>query len=307
MTAPTPTPDTSPDVFAFNITPEFCKALADFQAELPKIDKNKLVEVETRKEGADDYDYSYASLDHVSHLSMPQLGRHGLSFTSYPGANSNGRGLSLRYFLMHASGGYIGCEWPILPTDLKGARAMQSFGAMVTYIRRYAFMAATGVAADLDDDDLRSAVAREDKATAPTARRNAAAAREKQAEQNTARVGRRARNGEEPPAEQSRPQRDPDAPVASGTQGHMFGLFTKIGYGARDDETRAARLAVSSDLVGRALTSANDLTTGEAQALIDVLQACVDAGGTIDARQEALAAALDAARAEPGGATEEPS
>jgi hypothetical protein len=49
----------------------------------------------------------------------------------------------------------------------------------------------------------------------------------------------------------------------------MFALFGKIGLG--DDEHRDARLRYAIDVIGRDITSSNELTRQEATDLIDTL------------------------------------
>jgi len=286
----------APEVFAFNITPGFAKALAAFQADLPKIDKNKLVEIETEG-NKDDYDYSYATLDHVSEIVLPRLAGHGMSFTAYPGTGSGGS-LSLRYFLLHESGGYIGTEWPI-SSDAKGMRRVQNLGGLITYIRRYALTSATGVAPEMDDDDLRNAVKSETADADPTTARRARsqAARTEQAAANTERTRRRV-SGERapddvPPADDAPP--NPDGPITSGEQRKLFAQFRSVGLALQDQ--RSERLRVASDLMGRQLTTVNDLTSRQAGELSDVLAAVIGAADTVEGRQEALEAACEAARA----------
>jgi hypothetical protein len=283
MTAPLPD-SAGVKIFAFNITPEFCAALAEFQSDPPKIDKNRLVEVETKDPDADDYDYSYATLDHVSQIVLPRLAEHGLSFSAYPGTG-NGGGLAVRYFLMHSSGGYIGTEWPI-SSEAKGMRRVQNLGGLITYIRRYALQAASGTAAEMDDDDLRNAVKAEQEAGAtPTAQRRqrSQAARTEQAAANTAR--RRAVTGERPasaaPAEPDEygPPRNPDAPISQPQQTKLIMLFGELRVrnqeGRLEEVSRERRLSMIGQLV-RPVDTMKALTMGEAHDLIGVIQAALN-------------------------------
>lgn len=286
MTAPTTTTPPPPDVFAIKITPEFAAGLAAFQRDLPKIQKNRHVEVETAADKKD-YDYSYATLDHISDIVMPKLAEHGLSFASFPGVGSGGRGLSVRYFLLHASGGYIGCEWPVPGSDQKGARLMQAIGGMVTYIRRYALQAATGVSAEDDDDDLRGAVAAEQQTPTAQRRQRSAAARTEQAQTNTARRRERpASEPEGPPADTSdaeptspagpqgfSPPRDPDAPVSQPQQRKLIMQFKDLGKGEKAQ--REERLKIVSGIMGKPVGSITELTAGEAHELIEIVDSAL--------------------------------
>lgn len=131
-------------------TPSLNKALAAVQADLPRIDKGKTAKVPTKNGG--EYSYTYADLADVSAQVLPLLGRHGLSFTSWP--TLSGNRFVLKYELLHESGESKGGEYP-LPTDVNA----QALGSAITYARRYCLCAVTGVAPD-DDDDAAAAVGR---------------------------------------------------------------------------------------------------------------------------------------------------
>jgi len=120
------------------------RALAAVQAELPRIKKDKTARVE--KNGVLQYTYKYADLADVSDAIMPVLAKHGLSFTCVPTIRDDGR-FVLRYNLMHSSGDKIGGDYP-LP---EGGRP-QDIGGWITYARRYALGAVTGVATEEDTD-----------------------------------------------------------------------------------------------------------------------------------------------------------
>ncbi len=119
-------------------------ALASFQAELPQIRKDQTAKVTSEKGSS--YSYTYADLATVSLQVMPLLGKHGLSFTSWP--STTPRGFMLRYYLLHESGEQMAGEYP-LPVDVKSPQAM---GSAITYARRYALCSVTGVSPDDDDD-----------------------------------------------------------------------------------------------------------------------------------------------------------
>lgn len=118
-------------------------ALAAFQAELPKVTKSKTAHVET-KSGVK-YTYKYADLADVTEVVMPLLAKHGLSFSSKPTIDDNGR-FVLAYVLRHSSGESDSGVYP-LPSG-----SPQEIGSALTYARRYALSAITGVAAEEDDD-----------------------------------------------------------------------------------------------------------------------------------------------------------
>jgi hypothetical protein len=130
-------------------------ALAAFQAELPKLTKDQTAKV--RGESSDgrpvNYSYGYAGLDQVTETVSPVLGKHGLSFSSYPTLVDNR--FVLTYVLAHESGDARTGTWPLPdPTRTKP----QQLGSAITYARRYAFMAVTNTFPGGEDDDGAAAV-----------------------------------------------------------------------------------------------------------------------------------------------------
>lgn len=121
-------------------------ALAAVQAELPEVKKTRTAKVE--KDGRLLYTYDYADLADASAAILPILGKHGLSFTTFPGHQENGK-FGLRYWLLHKGGGRIEGFFEI---EDKGG--MQLVGGRITYARRYCLCAVTGIAAE-DDVDAR--------------------------------------------------------------------------------------------------------------------------------------------------------
>lgn len=113
-------------------------ALAKFQAELPAISTNHTVKTEK-------YTYEYADLAAVSAVVLPLLAKHGLAFTSRPTV-IEGK-FVLAYKLTHEAGGSESGEYPLT------SGAPQSVGSAITYARRYALYAVTGVFPSGEDDD----------------------------------------------------------------------------------------------------------------------------------------------------------
>ncbi len=121
-------------------------ALAAFQAELPTIAKGKTGDAGT-------YKYAYAGIDDIHPVAMPLLGKHGLAFSSQP--TLMGDAFVLQYALLFEDGeGSIEGAYPLPdPTST----LPQKLGSAITYARRYAFCAVTGIAPGGDDDDAASA------------------------------------------------------------------------------------------------------------------------------------------------------
>jgi hypothetical protein len=113
-------------------------ALAALQGQLPSVVKG-----DTADTGK--FRYSYATLPDITEQIMPVLSKLGLSFTCWP-TLSDGR-FVLRYELRHSSDSdLLTGEYP-----LGALTTPQAQGSAITYARRYALMAVTGIAPDDDD------------------------------------------------------------------------------------------------------------------------------------------------------------
>jgi hypothetical protein len=136
--------------------PKLAAALAEFQAEIPRIAKTSRAEYDTRDSARVSYDY--AELSEVTDAALPLLARCGLSFTAKPTwlmIPEQGIRFVLVYKLMHVSGEQEVGIWPLPPPDRAGS---QQLGSAITYARRYSFQAVTGVAPGPgEDDDARAA------------------------------------------------------------------------------------------------------------------------------------------------------
>jgi hypothetical protein len=126
------------------------EALAGFQAELPKVAKSNTADVRSDKGS---YSYRYADLAELSPLVLPVLARHGLSWSTRPTLVGEPPRFVLTYTLAHVSGDKIEGDYP-LPA---AGSTPQNLGSAITYARRYALCAVTGVAPGDDDDDAAAA------------------------------------------------------------------------------------------------------------------------------------------------------
>lgn len=140
------------------MTDSLTAALAAVQAELPVVGKDQKATVKSDK---GNYTYKYANLASVSAAILPILSKHGLAWVTLPTLDEAGK-FVLRYELRHVSGDVVSGSYP-LPTTTRP----QEMGSAITYARRYALCAATGVAPEEDDDNAsvaeRSAVIREER------------------------------------------------------------------------------------------------------------------------------------------------
>jgi hypothetical protein len=130
---------------------ELFAALADLQAEYPKVAKGQTAQVKSDK---GNYSYDYSDLASCSEVIMPLLGKHGLAFIARPTRNGEGD-FVLAYSLVHKSGAREDGDYP-----LPSSGTAQSIGSAITYARRYSLCAITGIAPGGKDDDGAEATAR---------------------------------------------------------------------------------------------------------------------------------------------------
>lgn len=254
-------------------TPNLNKALAAFQAEMPTLERDREVEVETKGDKPN-YGYSYATLANVTRVAMPLLGKHGLSFTAFPGTGADGK-FSLTYSLLHESGEERSGMFP-----LSAEGGIQVLGGRITYARRYCLISVTGLAAD-EDDDAAAAQAVDD-ANAGTAQRRKPPAATKSAPPARRSAPESAPEPGAPAATAQRAQR-PAGPALPGEDGGVVrgrgGLITepmtrklaitmKEVVGDNGDDRRQFVI----DMVGREVASTKDLTFDEGRALIDAFE-----------------------------------
>jgi len=125
------------------------EALAQLQGRLPRVAKEHTAKVTSQKTG-NTHTYAYADLTDVSEKLLPLTSALGLSFTARPTISGDEPRFVLLYTLHHVSGDEISGEYPLPDPDRLGP---QDLGKAITYARRYALCAVTGLAPGGDDDD----------------------------------------------------------------------------------------------------------------------------------------------------------
>lgn len=126
------------------------RAMADFKANPPKIEKDKKVSYGNTK-------YNHASLANVTEKISLELSKHGLSAswsTQQNGAISVT--CKITHELGHSEETTLSAQ-----ADITGSKnAIQAIGSTITYLERYTLLALTGLATeDMDDDGKASGVA----------------------------------------------------------------------------------------------------------------------------------------------------
>lgn len=110
---------------------------------------------------------SYADLASVMAAARSHLSANGLAVIQT--AETTDAGVSVTTMLAHASGQWISGTMSMAAGEERGKSSAQVLGSIVTYLRRYGYMAITGVVADDDDDDGNSAAGRPVAQPAPKA------------------------------------------------------------------------------------------------------------------------------------------
>jgi ERF superfamily len=132
-------------------TPKLNAALARVQADLPRITKDAHADIKGEKNGRPFViKYDYADLTAISDLILPLLGKNGLAFSTRP-TLVDGK-FVLVYNLLHESGEQLDGIFP-----LASSGKPQELGGLITYYRRYALCAVTGVAPGGEDNDAATA------------------------------------------------------------------------------------------------------------------------------------------------------
>ena len=146
------------------------EALAAFQAELPQVDLDST---------NPHFKSKFASLANITKKVLPELSKHGFSY-SVGSFVDNGL-LIVDAHLLHESGESRSFQFPITENQ------PQKIGSAITYAKRYAIQALTGVVADEDDDGNAASQqppaavqkAQERKANPPQGQRNVSSTQQK--------------------------------------------------------------------------------------------------------------------------------
>lgn len=234
------------------------EALLALQSDPPVLTKSKDGQVGNQKT-------KYADLVQVNKQVLARLNELGLVWKCAPDLIPDGAHplrFVLRYELTHVPTGEF--ERGVFP--LLGSTPQQH-GSAMTYARRYALLAVTGIAAEDEDDDGDGASGRQT-AQRATQQRAAArgASREPAAGPSAQRRSQPARG-----AGPALPGEDPNGPVGADQHRHMRALWTEQGMGG--DESREARLGDVADILGLPdLSSSADLTRAQADTVIAKLR-----------------------------------
>lgn len=107
-------------------------------------------ELESAKKGEQGYGYKYSDLATVIETAKPILSKNGLAVVQLVG-EQNEKSISLTTILTHSSGQYFRSHSSLPVVEMKGCNAAQCGGATLSYLRRYAYQAITGMASEDND------------------------------------------------------------------------------------------------------------------------------------------------------------
>jgi len=124
------------------------KAMADFKANAPQIDKDKKVQYTT---GKGTVGYSHASLANVVDKISVELSKHGLSASWR--TNQVGKDVCVTCRIAHELGHFEETSITAGADDSGAKNSIQAIGSTISYLQRYSLLALTGLATHDQDTD----------------------------------------------------------------------------------------------------------------------------------------------------------
>lgn len=129
---------------------QFNAALAKFQAECPRIHKDKTATVVMASGGS--YTYAYADLDQIMSKVRPVLGANGLSVSFDIEVSQGGEKIKSKCYVNHAGGGGSTTEFVVPLDENMKVNDSQKMGSANSYANRYNVCNALGITTGEDDD-----------------------------------------------------------------------------------------------------------------------------------------------------------
>lgn len=212
------------------------EALLALQADPPVLTKNRDGQAGNQKT-------KYADLVQVNLIVLARLNGYGVAYVCRPTLLDDGK-FVLAYELKHVASGTVKAgSYP-----LKLSENSQQMGSAISYARRYALLAVTGIAAEEEDDDGRGADGR------GAAQRSARRSTPEQQGQ----VAQRRPSGPPLPADADR--------ISPPQLVKLQALFGEQGFVTSEDKK-----TFLEGVIRRPLSSTKDLTRAEAHAAIERL------------------------------------
>jgi len=107
-------------------------------------------EIEIAGKSSNAYNFKYADLAEIVRASRPALTKNELAVLQPITSHGNIR--ILETILLHSSGQWIKSFMHIPEISIQGKTPIQSMGATITYLRRYAYASLVGVVASKEED-----------------------------------------------------------------------------------------------------------------------------------------------------------
>lgn len=124
------------------------RAMAEFKANPPKINKDKTVNYASSKGGR--INYSHATLANVTEKINTELSKHGLSASWKTQTNGT---ITVTCKITHVLGHSEETSITAQSDSSGGKNAIQAIGSTITYLERYTLLALLGLATSDQDDD----------------------------------------------------------------------------------------------------------------------------------------------------------
>lgn len=131
-----------------NAIKAYNKAMADFKANAPKIDKDRKVAYTTVKGNVG---YSHASLANVVDKISAELSKHGLSASWR--STQNGKDVTITCRIAHELGHFEETSITAGADDSGAKNSIQAIGSTISYLQRYSLLSLTGLATHDQDTD----------------------------------------------------------------------------------------------------------------------------------------------------------
>lgn len=128
----------------------FSRAITQFQAECPRIEKSRTAKIVSKREGGGQYEYKFAGFDDVMKQAGPALEKCGIA-VSFSSEHVEGL-LKVTCRIRH--GIHVEDHTLTVPIPAMNVNDTQRFGAALSYAKRYALCAALNiiVSDDVDND-----------------------------------------------------------------------------------------------------------------------------------------------------------
>jgi len=131
-----------------NAVKAYNKAMAQFKANAPKIDKDRHVGYSTSKGNVG---YSHASLGNVVEKISSELSKHGLSASWR--TSQNGKEITVSCRISHEMGHYEETSLTAGADESGAKNLIQAVGSTISYLQRYSLLSLTGLATHDQDTD----------------------------------------------------------------------------------------------------------------------------------------------------------